>query len=286
VSIPAVLSRRSLPGRRPPELGVLTWVTLGILVVLTLVAVFAPVLAPHDPLLVDPLLANEGASASHLLGTDGTGRDIFSRMIVGSRSSLLGPLLVVLIATVLGSALAITAAWRGGWFDQTVSRFVDAMFAFPGILIAILAVAVFGRGMTAPVIALGIAYIPYLARVTRAAAVRERELPYVEALQAQGLSAFRICFRHLLPNLLPFIVAQMSTAFGYAMVDLATISFLGLGIQPPTPDWGLMVSSGRTGLLEGNPQESLFPGLMIILAVMSFNLLGAQLSARARAGGR
>jgi peptide/nickel transport system permease protein len=280
----AYLGRRVASARGIARLDATTYVCLGILGLLTVTAVFAPLLVPQDPIAVNPLLTNEGPSAGHLLGTDGTGRDLFSRLIMGTRTSLVGPLLVVLIATALGSGLAIMAAWVGGWFDQAISRCVDAMFAFPGVLVAILAVAVFGRGMTAPIIALGVAYIPYLARITRAAAVRERELPYVEALQTQGLSAFRICLRHLLPNLTPLIVAQMSTAFGYAMVDLATIAFLGLGVQPPTPDWGVMVASGRTAILEGKPQESLFAGMMIVIAVMAFNILGARLSARA--GGR
>jgi peptide/nickel transport system permease protein len=284
MSAPALFAGGRLERRRLPDLGVVAWICLTLLVLMTLMALFAPLIAPQDPLALDPLATYEGPSAAHALGTDSTGRDLLSRLIVGSRTSLLGPLLVVGISTGIGAALAITAAWVGGWFDQMIARVVDAMFAFPGILVAILAVAVFGRGMTAPVIALGIAYIPYMARVTRSAAVRERELPYVEALQTQGLPAWRICTKHLLPNLLPLIVAQATIAFGYAMVDLATIAFLGLGVQPPTPDWGVMVSSGRNGILQGAPQESLFAGGMVVLTVMAFSLLGARLTQKSGGG--
>jgi peptide/nickel transport system permease protein len=259
-------------------LGVLGWSSAAFLGLVALTAVFAPLIAPQDPLQINLADAHFAPGSEYLLGSDSNGRDILSRVIVGSRTSLLGPLAVVAIAAALGSTIAIGSAWIGGKFDQVVVRVVDAWFSFPGILLAILAVAVFGPGLVAPVIALAISYIPYSARVTRSAAIRERELPYIEALQVQGFSAWRICSRHLLPNLTPLIVAQATVAFGYAMVDLAAISFLGLGVQPPTPDWGLMVSQGKNGILQGYPQEALFAGLAIVLTVLSFNILGDRIS--------
>jgi peptide/nickel transport system permease protein len=282
-----MLSRRTV-GRRGRRgrtgssggLGALGWASATFLGLVALVAVLAPLIAPQDPLAINLAHAHIAPGSEYLLGSDANGRDILSRLMVGARTSLLGPLAVIVLAASLGSTIAIGSAWIGGRFDQVVVRVIDAWFAFPGILLAILAVAVFGPGLVAPVIALAIAYIPYSARVTRSAAVRERELPYVEALQVQGMSAWRICARHLLPNLTPLILAQATVAFGYAMVDLAAISFLGLGVQPPTPDWGLMVSQGKNGILQGHPQEALFAGLAIVLTVLSFNILGDRISRR------
>jgi len=157
-------------------------VCAAILALAVIAAIFAPIVAPHDPSLVNLSVANEGPSGNYLLGTDGSGRDLLSRIIFGARSSLLGPLAVIVLATLLALTLALSSAWIGGWFDDTVSAGLDMVFAFPGLLLAIGAVAVFGVGLIAPAIALGIAYTPYIARVLRGAALRERRLPYVEAL--------------------------------------------------------------------------------------------------------
>jgi peptide/nickel transport system permease protein len=151
------------------------------------------------------------------------------------------------------------------------------LFAFPGILLAILVISLFGAGLKSAVVALAVAHMPYLARITRGAALRERRLPYVEALEVQGFSAFRISARHLVPNLLPLIVAQASVSFGYVMIDLAGLSFLGLGVQPPTADWGVMISAGEQALLGGHPQQSLYAGAMIVIAVCAFTLFGERL---------
>jgi len=158
-----------------------------------------------------------------------------------------------------------------------ISRVLDVLFAFPGILLAILVIAFFGAGLRSAVVALAVAHMPYLARITRGAAIRERRLPYVEALEVQGFSAVRISARHLVPNLLPLIVAQASVSFGYVMIDLAGLSFLGLGVQPPTADWGVMISAGEQALLGGHPQQSLYAGGMIVLAVCAFTLFGERL---------
>lgn len=253
-------------------------VTSVFILLLVCVAVFAPWIAPQDPNYANILGVNQGPSAAHLLGTDSFGRDLLSRLIYGARLSLLGPALIVVIATAFGTALAIAAAWFGGIFDQVVSRVADIMFAFPGLILALLAVAMFGPGLVAPVIALSISYTPYLMRVIRSEAVRQRNLPYVAACYVEGLPARTICLRHLLPNVMPLLLVQATLSFGYALVDLAAVSYLGLGVQPPTAEWGLMVSTGQSSILAGNPQESLFAGVMIILTVVAFNLLGDRLA--------
>jgi len=247
----------------------------------TLIAIAAPLLAPHDPNLVNLSAVNQGPSAQHLLGTDESGRDLLSRMIYGARTSLLGPLLVVILAASAGTGLALLAAWRGGFVDGAVASGIDILFGFPGLLLAVGAVAVFGLGLSAPVIALGIAYTPYIGRTVRAVALRERRLPYVAALQAAGCSGRRIVLGHLLPNLVPVIAAQATIAFAYATIDLAAISFLGLGVQPPTSDWGLMIAQGETAVLAGSPWQAICPGLALVLVVVCVTLLGRRISADA-----
>jgi peptide/nickel transport system permease protein len=253
-------------------------VTSTVIVLLVCLAIFAPWLAPHNPDAGNILDTNQGPSAAHWLGTDAFGEDLLSRLIYGARLSLLGPALIILIATTLGTLLAISAAWFGGVFDQVVSRVADIMFAFPGLILAMLAVAMFGPGLVAPVIALSISYTPYLMRVIRAEAVRQRNLPYIAACYVEGLPARTICRRHLLPNVMPLLLVQATLSFGYALVDLAAVSYLGLGVQPPTSEWGLMVSTGQSSILAGHPEESLYAGAMIVITVIAFNLLGDRLA--------
>jgi peptide/nickel transport system permease protein len=276
-----VVSAAGSQARRRPRR--LDWVMVGCatyIVLIVAVALLAPWIAPHDPNQVDILAAHEGPSASHLLGTDALGRDLLSRLIWGARLSLLGPALIVTIATVAGTSLAILTAWMGGWFDTVTSRVLDILFAFPGLIFAILAVALFGPGLAAPVIALSIAYLPYTARVLRSVALRERNLPYIQACYVEGLPTRTITARHLLPNILPFVFVDATLSFGYALVDLAAVSYLGLGVAPPTPEWGLMVANGQAAILTGNPEESLYAGLLIVVTVVAFNLLGDRLATR------
>ncbi|HEY7145450.1 MAG TPA: ABC transporter permease [Streptosporangiaceae bacterium] len=272
------------PARRLAAAGAGPAVAMVFLVLLAIVAVIAPWIAPQQPDAVNLGSALQPPSAAHWLGTDVVGRDLFSRLLVGARSSLLGPLLVVLIATTAGTALAIVSAWLGGWMDSVISRTIDIGFAFPGLLLAFVAVAVFGQGLTAPVLALSLSYVPFVARVVRGAAIRERHLPYIAACTVQGFSAYSICRRHLLPNVRGIVAAQATLSFGYAMVDLAAISYLGLGVQPPTPDWGLMVSTGQASILQGAPQESIFAGLAIVLTVAAFMVVGQWLADRVPGG--
>jgi peptide/nickel transport system permease protein len=249
------------------------------IVFVVLVAVLAPWIAPHDPNQVDVVRAYEGPSADHPLGTDSLGRDLLSRLMYGARLSLVGPALIVVIATVAGTAIAIAAPWLGG-FDAVASRILDILFAFPGIIFAVLAVALFGPGLAAPVIALSIAYLPYDGRVLRSVALRERQLPYISACYVAGLPTRNITLRHLLPNIMPFVLVQATLSFGYALVDLAAVSYLGLGVAPPTAEWGLMVANGQASILTGHPQESLYAGLLIVATVVAFNLLGDRLALR------
>src|SRR5262249_60629152 len=183
-----------------------------------------------------------GPTGGHLLGFDVQGRDVLSRLLVGAQTSMLGPLVVVIVSVVTGSLLAVVAAWRRGAADAAISSGLDILFAFPGILLAVLATAVFGAGLPTAAIALSPAYLPYVARVLRGAAYRERSQPYVAALEVQGASATTICLRHIVPNIMPLIAAQATILFGYALVDLAAVSFLGLGVQPPAANWGGLVS--------------------------------------------
>jgi peptide/nickel transport system permease protein len=247
---------------------------------LVLVALCAPLLAPHDPAQPDILASGEGSSPAHPLGTDSVGRDILSRIIYGARLSLLGPALVVAAATAGGVTIALVSAWHGGRVDSIASRVLDILFAFPGLIFAILAVAMFGTGLVAPVVALSIAYTPYIARVLRSAAIKERSLPYIAALHVGGMSPTQICTRHLLPNLLPYVFVQAAVSFGYALVDLSALSYLGLGVQPPDAEWGRMVADGQSAILNGQPQASLFAGLAIVVTVIAFNLLADRLVRR------
>jgi peptide/nickel transport system permease protein len=243
----------------------------------TFIACFGVVLAPGNPTVGNLTNAWAGPSAAHWLGFDVDGRDVVSRLLAGTWTSMLGPLFVVVICIVLGTAIAVVAAWRGGALDTFLASGLDVVFAFPGILLAIVAAAVFGAGLTAASIALSIAYTPYVARVLRGAALRERGREYVAALEVQGVSSVRICLAHILPNIAPLIVAQATILFGYAMVTLAAISYLGLGVQPPSPNWGLMVSENQQGILTGAPIPALSAGILIVVVVIAFNLLGERL---------
>lgn len=247
---------------------------------LLLIALVGPLVAPSDPEATNILAANQGGSAEHLLGTDALGRDILSRLLDGARISLLGPAVIILLSTVAGTGLAIAAVWVGGRFEQVVVRGLDVLFAFPSLLFALLAVAIFGPGLTAPVIALAIGYTPYMARVVRSVARRERRMPYVDAAHQAGLSGWRICSRHILPNVSGVVRAQATIGFGAALIDLAAMSFLGMGVHAPQAEWGLMVADGRTALLNGFPQECLAAGAAIVVTVVAFNVLGERLAAR------
>jgi peptide/nickel transport system permease protein len=279
VTLPSTRRRR---GRAAGGLGLLGWCCVVVIAVALVLAVFGPLLAPYSPNAVNLGNAYLGPSGGHLLGFDSQGRDLLSRMIVGARTSVLAPLGVVAVATVAGTLLALASAWCGGWLDTGLSAAMDILFAFPGILLAVLAAAVFGAGLTAVAISLVIAYTPYVMRIVRSAALKERNQPYVAALEVQGFSGHSICRKHLLRGVGGLIVAETTILFGWAMLDLAAVSFLGLGVQPPQADWGVMVSEGETGVLQGYPAEALAAGIAIVVVVVAVNLLGERLNDRQR----
>ena len=277
--VPATRRWRGVPGLRGT--GVAGHLSALVLAIAGVVAVFGQWLAPHDPDLTNLSYAFVGPIEGHPLGFDSQGRDLLSRILAGARSSLLGPTAVVTLAMIVGTFLAVATAWKGGRFDRWVSAGLDVLFAFPAIVLAIIVSVIVEPSLMSATIALSIAYTPYIARVLRSAALRERARDYIAALEVQGLRAWIICVRHLGRNLLPLIVAQGAVLFGYAMVDLAAISFLGLGVRPPQADWGVMVSTGQSGVLQGYPRESLSAGVCIIAVVIAVNILGERLTERA-----
>ncbi|MFF2507766.1 ABC transporter permease [Streptomyces sp. NPDC058067] len=280
---PATAAPYRRPGLRRLQLlgqGPMFTASLVILGVLVLIAVLAPVLAPADPEAVDLANSLAGSSGSHPLGTDQSGRDILSRLMYGARTGLLGPLLVVGVSTLLGILLGVAAAWRGGWTDAALSRSMDLVFAVPGLLLAILLVSVAGPGMTAPIAAMALAYTPYVGRLVRGIAQQEKTRPYIESYRVQGWSGWTISLHRLLPNIVPTVFAQSAMNFGYALMDLAALSFLGFGVQPPTADWGAMINDGQSAVQLGALLPSMAPSVCIVLAVVAFGIVGEGLADR------
>lgn len=275
-----------LPGSRlvlgmQSKLGLLS---LLFVFVVVFCAAFAPVIAPYDPDFVDLQNVLSGPSLAHLLGTDALGRDTLSRLMFGARTSLLGPILVVVGSTVAGLLLGLLAAWRGGVLDAVLSRIFDFLFAFPALLLAMLGVALFGKGLFAPVLAMTVAYVPYVARLTRGLIVAERQRPYVQAYRVLGFRSSWIAFRRVLPAVIPIVGAQSTLNFGYVLADLAALSFIGLGVQPPTADWGAMINESRGALLGGYLLPTFLPALLVVLVVVAINVIGEELSDRLGGG--
>ena len=263
--------------KTPRRLGKAGTAAAIVVAIAVLAALIGPWLAPDNPDLPNLQIAWVGPAAGHLLGFDFEGRDVLSRLLAGAQSAMLGPLAVVVLAMAGGTAFALISAWRRGATDAVISSGMDVLFAFPGILLAVLAATVFGAGLVAAAVALSIAYLPYVARVLRAAALKERNQPYVQALEVQGASVPRICLTHILPNMSRMIVAQATVLFGYAMVDLAAISFLGLGVQPPAANWGVMISENEPGILQGYPLPALAAAACVVFVVIAVNVLGERL---------
>jgi peptide/nickel transport system permease protein len=244
--------------------------------VLLLAALVGPWLAPAagEELLLERRL--EGPSLEHPLGLDELGRDVLARLLAGARVSVLVGLAVVGVAGTIGTLLGAAAGALGGRWDALLMRSIDVFLAFPGILLAIALVAVLGPALRNVVVALvAIGWVGY-ARLARGQALQLREQEYVLAARAAGATPTRVLFRHLLPNVLPLMVVQASLALAGAILAEASLSFLGLGIQPPTPSWGAMINAGRSHLLDA-PHVTLFPGLAILLSVLSLNFLGDEL---------
>ncbi|MDQ3507484.1 MAG: ABC transporter permease [Actinomycetota bacterium] len=250
-------------------------------VVMTLfifVAIFAPVLAPYDPIDDQDLTSNfAGPSAEHWLGQDELGRDILSRIMYGARVSLTAGLAAVAFATTFGTLVGVTAGYAGRWVDAILMRLMDILLAFPSILLAIVIVTILGQGLTNAMLAVGIVLLPQIARVVRSAVISVRERDYVEAERALGASHTRIVTSAVLPNSLAPLIVQATLALATAILDVAALSFLGLGAQAPTPEWGAMLTdafrSGFGVFVEGQ-HAILFPGIAIALCVLSVNFIG------------
>jgi peptide/nickel transport system permease protein len=255
--------------------------SFGLLVICLLAfgAIFAPWISPNDPYYGDLGVSLSGPVAGHPLGFDGAGRDILARLLYGGRISLLGPLVVVLLSALIGAPLGIAAGYAGGWIDAILSRSFDVLFAFPALLLAAVIVATFGPGFVTIVMAVTVIYVPLMARVVRASALVERQKAYVDAMRVQGFGVIRICGLHIAPNLSTLIIGQTALYYGYALLDLAGLSFLGFGVLPPTPDWGSMLWYADQQVFI-SPTGVIAPAGAIVLAVVAFNLVGDWLSDR------
>ena len=248
-------------------------VASALLLLLVLVTVLAPWIALHDPIATDPSNALLGPSAAHPLGTDELGRDLFARVIWGSRVSLPIAFVAVAVGLVVGGTIGLAAGYRGGATDLLLMRVIDAILAFPALILAIAIVAVLGPGLRNAMIAIGIVQLPVYARLMRAQVLTLKGLDFVAAVRALGASPARLIVYHFLPNLLNPLIVQISLSAAAAMLAEATLSFLGLGAQPPTPDWGFMMNTGAR-FLNNDPWLALGPGLAISIAVFAFNWLG------------
>jgi peptide/nickel transport system permease protein len=244
-----------------------------ILAVIGFAAIFAPYLSPEDPLEMNPTLLLQAPSTAHWLGTDEFGRDILSRVIWGARISLYVGGIAVTIALAIGVSLGLVAGYYGGLVDDVINRLLDVVFAFPTILLALGIVGMLGPSLTNTMIAIGIVYTPQYARLTRGTTLSVKERDFVDAAVVSGATSVRILWRHILPNVAAPLVIQTSLSLSLAILAEASLSFLGLGTQPPDPSWGTMVNTGQR-LIELSPWPVVFPGLAIILAVLGFNLLG------------
>jgi len=255
---------------------------LVLILILVFMAVFADFIAPNDPNPSPPELENslkpgfwdENGIEGKPLGTDMLGRCVLSRIVYGARISLSVGFVAVGIATALGVTIGVLAGYFGRWVDSILMRGVDIIFSFPALLLAIVIVATIGQGLDKAMIAIGIVYSPQMARIMRGSVLYIKEMEYVEAQKAIGSNNFRIIFRHVLPNSLSPVIVYGTLLMASAILDAAALGFLGLGAQPPTPEWGAMLSESRFYIVSGAWWAATFPGIAIIFAVLGLNLLG------------
>jgi len=250
-----------------------SFIGLCIIIILIITALLAPVIATHSPTDQSIVDRYQTPSSEHYLGTDELGRDIFSRIVYGTRISIQIGIIAVGISMIVGVLLGATAGYFGKWIDQVIMRLIDILMAFPSILLAIALVAVLGPSLRNAMIAVGIVGVPQFARIVRAAVLSVKETEYIEAARAIGAKHSRIVFQHVLPNCVAPIIVQATLGIGTAILDAAGLSFLGLGAQPPTPEWGAMLSDGRSAL-QTAPWVIAFPGIAIFFVVLGFNLFG------------
>ncbi|EJN57129.1 ABC transporter permease [Halogranum rubrum] len=246
---------------------------LTIVVLLVLVAIFAPVIAPYEIDTTSVEDRSEAPSVAHPFGTDDLGRDIFSRVVMGSRISLYVGFGAISAALLVGTVIGVVSGYYGGMVDELLMRLMDAAMSFPPILLALTLMVVLGPDLNNVILALAFVYTPYIARVGRSATLSETNEAYVESAIARGESSGRIIFSEVLPNTTAPLLVQGSLNIAFAMLAEASLSFLGLGAQPPTPSWGLMIDTGR-GFMQSAPWMIIFPGLAIAITVIGFNMLG------------
>jgi peptide/nickel transport system permease protein len=246
---------------------------MAIIAAILVVALAGPLLTPHDPLVPVPLERLQGPSSAHPFGTDSLGRDILSRVIGGARISILIGVISVTISLLPGTLLGLLAGYFGRWIDSLIMRCMDMLLAFPAILLAIFITAVLEPNLTNTMIAVGIVYIPHYARIVRASVLSLKQQLFVQAVGHLGGSHIRILSRHVLPNCIPPIIVYATLGMGTAVLQAAALGFLGLGAQPPSPEWGAMLSEGRQ-YIQIAPHVAAFPGAAILLLVLGFNLFG------------
>ena len=243
-------------------------------VLIVLLAIVGPLIVPYDPLASDTAAALDPPSLRHWFGTDQLGRDVFSRVVVATRLDLIIALASVALVFLMGGLAGVAAGFFGGWVDRIVSRIADTIMAFPLFVLAMGIVAALGNTVGNIILATAIVNFPLYARVARAEASVRREAGYVQAARLSGNGEMRIVLGHILPNIMPIMVVQMSLTMGYSILNAAGLSFIGLGVKPPTPEWGIMVAEGAAFMVSGEWWTALFPGLALMTAVFCFNLLG------------
>jgi peptide/nickel transport system permease protein len=268
-------------GQRPP-LTAGTWLIIGLLLVIALTTLLAPWISPYSPTATSPAQL-VGPSSRHWLGTDQLGRDIFSRTLWGGRESLLSAALAVAMATVAGTALGLIAGYSHRLVSSTIMRVMDIVLGFPALLLALLVLATAGGGMLPEAAAISISFVPAFTRVVYLSSLSIKQEGYVTAARLSGLRAGTIMRKHILPGVRPEVVVIMTSAFGWAILLAATLSFLGLGVHPPAPDWGADLNAGQSYLVDGW-WISVAPGAAITLCVLLVNLLGDHLAGGARRG--
>jgi peptide/nickel transport system permease protein len=271
MSAPAINETRKT--KLPQRLPIVILIAVLIIAVVVICAVLGEGMGPYSPFLQRLGVGDTPPSAAHIAGTDLLGRDVLSRVIYGARTALVGPVVVAGGAFAIATLLGLLSGYLGGLVDSAIMRWVDFMFALPGPLVAIVVVGVVGGGYWTAVFVLVVLFTAPNTRIVRSAVLEQRPLPYIDAARTLGISKTRILFVHILPNVLPIIVAYVVLDFAFALVNLAGLSFLGLGVQPGTPDWGRMLFEYRN-ILFSNPVALLLPAGMIILTAVSMNLIG------------
>ena len=264
------LWRRLVKGARSNPL---LAIGIAILIVYLLIAIVGPFLV-GNPLSTDPSATLQPPSAAHFFGTDEYGRDVFARAVHAARLDLFIGITIALTSMVLGSAIGVVSGYWGGRMDDVIQRLTDMVLAFPGFVLALIVVAALGNSIPNVMVAVGLSFVPYFVRLTRAQVLAERELEYVEGARLAGNKPWRVAFRHVMPNSLGPTFVQATLVAGWAILNVAGLAFLGVGIRPPTAEWGVMVAEGANDVITGQWWTALFPGGMIVLGVMAFHFVG------------